>query len=325
MLVGYISDEDDVALHDVVVLVEQGNQWWEARSEANGAIHADVRPGEYTITFKRDSYGGKRVTVAIDDDAPHRFRLVSDRLMGFMWPKWVRVGESAEYRVNSREAFRLDLFRYGWDKEFTRSYGWCGEHGPQAMTQITPDTDYTQTGVHWNQIGYSLEYQKHAIDAPTSSGLYFRHAKTETGSFFSFPWIVSPAAPEASIAVLTSNVTWNAYNSFGGRSNYFSQDGLRPQPTVNARQDLLRYTNPDTSPFKEREAPLSFERPELPSCVPKDARITDPIAGRMGSAFAQGEWRLLGWLEREGFQYDLYSETDLHFGGLSLDAYISTV
>jgi hypothetical protein len=151
--------------------------------------------------------------------------------------------------------------------------------------------------------------------------LYFLHAKTRAGNFFSFPWIVSPAAAEASIAVLTSNITWNAYNNFGGRSNYFSQDGLRPQPTVNARQDLLRYTKPDTWPFEERAAPLSFERPELPSCVPEESRITDPIAGRMGSAFAQGEWRLLGWLEREGFQYDLYSETELHFGGLSLDDY----
>jgi hypothetical protein len=36
---------------------------------------------------------------------------------------------------------------------------------------------------------------------------------------------------------------------------------------------------------------------------------------------APAEWRLLGWLEREGFAYDLYSETELHFGRLDLDAY----
>ena len=166
MLIGYVSDEDDVALHDVSVLLEQTNEWWRTRSLANGAIYADIRHGEYTITFNRDGFGGKRVTVAIQEDSPHRFRLVSDRLMGFMWPKWGRVGERAEYRVISREAFRLDLFRYGWEKDFVRSYGWCDEHGPRAMTQITPDADYTQTGVRWNQIGYSLEYQKHAIDAP---------------------------------------------------------------------------------------------------------------------------------------------------------------
>ena len=321
MLVGYVSDEDDVALHDVAILFEGGDQWCEARSLANGAIHADIRPGKYDVTLKQSGFSAKRVSVEIQDGSPHRFRLLSDRLMGFMWPKWVRVGGLAEYKVHSHEAFRLDLYRYGWDKEFIHSYGWCDEHGPRAMSQITPDADYTQTGVAWNQVGYNLEFQKHAISAPGRSGLYFLHAKTQSGKFFSFPWIVSPAKAESAIAVLTSNITWNAYNKFGGRSNYFSQDGLRAQPTVNSRQDLHRYTSTELWPFKERAAPLSFERPELPSSVPEDACITDSIAGRMGSAFAQGEWRLLGWLEREGFQYDLYSETDLHFGGFSLDHY----
>ena len=36
---------------------------------------------------------------------------------------------------------------------------------------------------------------------------------------------------------------------------------------------------------------------------------------------APAEWRLLGWLEREGFDYDLYAETQLHAGQLDLDAY----
>jgi hypothetical protein len=36
---------------------------------------------------------------------------------------------------------------------------------------------------------------------------------------------------------------------------------------------------------------------------------------------APAEWRLLAWLEREGFQYDLYAETQLHTGVLNLNAY----
>ena len=36
---------------------------------------------------------------------------------------------------------------------------------------------------------------------------------------------------------------------------------------------------------------------------------------------APGEWRLLGWLEREGFAYDYYAEAQLHDGTLQLDAY----
>src|SRR5262249_52398532 len=36
---------------------------------------------------------------------------------------------------------------------------------------------------------------------------------------------------------------------------------------------------------------------------------------------APAEWRLLGWLEREGYPYDLYAESQLHAGQLPLDSY----
>jgi len=44
--------------------------------------------------------------------------------------------------------------------------------------------------------------------------------------------------------VLASNITWNAYNNFGGRSNYIHADHLPPTPTVNARSELPRYNDP---------------------------------------------------------------------------------
>ena len=53
-------------------------------------------------------------------------------------------------------------------------------------------------------------------------------------------------AATAQIAVVMSTNTWNAYNNFGGRSNYINATGLQPEPTVNGRQELLRYR--DDSP-----------------------------------------------------------------------------
>nr|WP_210211320.1 N,N-dimethylformamidase beta subunit family domain-containing protein [Mesorhizobium sp. M2A.F.Ca.ET.043.05.1.1] len=55
--------------------------------------------------------------------------------------------------------------------------------------------------------------------------------------------------------------------------------------------------------------------------MPVDARITDPIEGREPNHLAAAEWRLLGWLEREGFAADTYSDVHLHTGALDLDAY----
>jgi hypothetical protein len=53
--------------------------------------------------------------------------------------------------------------------------------------------------------------------------------------------------------------------------------------------------------------------------------VTDPIAGRAPNHIAPAEWRFLGWLEREGFAYDFYAETQLHTGVVPLDAYAVVV
>ena len=41
----------------------------------------------------------------------------------------------------------------------------------------------------------------------------------------------------------------------------------------------------------------------------------------MASSHAPAEWRLLAWLEREGFAYDLFADQQLHDGTLDLAAY----
>jgi hypothetical protein len=145
------------------------------------------------------------------------------------------------------------------------------------------------------------------------------------GAEFGFPWIVAPdlrtAKPQA-VAVLLGNITWNAYNSFGGRSNYIHPDALPPTPTVNARLELKRYTDPRHINYDTEDyAPLSFDRPELINHIPLRERVTDPIEGRAGCHLAQAEWRLLGWLERQGFRYDVWAETQLHFDQLPLERY----
>ncbi len=63
--------------------------------------------------------------------------------------------------------------------------------------QITPDGDYMQTGVQWNKIGYGSPHHTQLVSAPERSGLYYLHAKTESGKFFSFPWVVAPAQAHA--------------------------------------------------------------------------------------------------------------------------------
>ena len=326
MLIGYVSDERYVAISDVAVEFERdGESAAVIHSSPRGAIYADIEPGQYRATLAKEGFGSKSVAITVDPANPYQFRLLADGLLGYMWPKWVRSGERSEFRVHSVDAFQLTLWRYGLDREFIRMLGWFDEHGPRAVMQITPDGDYTQTGVQWNKQGYGSPHHTQTVAGPARSGLYYLHAKTELGAFFSFPWIVAPEKPSAKIAVAMSTNTWNAYNNFGGRSNYVNSTRLPPTPTVNARLDLNRYTAIDSFrewSFPDEEyAPLSFERPEPCNFVPEHTTVNDPIRGRQGNHLAPAEWRLLAWLEREGFEYDVYSDQQLHDGTLDLGAY----
>ncbi len=323
MLIGYVSDERYCALPDTAVeLLNAAGESWPAHARASGAIHADCPPGEYEVVLSKPGYGSKRTRAAVRPGRVHRFRLLSDGLLGYAWPKCVRAGETAEFKVHSVVQYHLELWRYGWDKQRVLGLGWHDEHGPRATMQITPDGDYTQTGVGWNTVGYGSPSHLQLVAAPARSGLYYFHARTAAGLDFTFPWVVAPATPTAPVAVLASNITWNAYNNFGGRSNYINADELPATPIVNGRQELKRYIDPKHHTWGcDRYAPLSFDRPEPMNHIDPAERITDPIEGRNGCHQAQAEWRLLGWLEREGFAYDYYSETQLHHGVLDLSKY----
>jgi hypothetical protein len=319
----YVSDEMYLALADVAgeFQSEESGNITPLRSSPRGAFYGDLEPGRYRVTLSMSGYGAK-TSSAVLGDAPFQFRLLRDRLLGYMWPKWVRGGDKAEYRISSIEQYQLTLWRYGLKKEFVRMIGWIDEHGPEANRQVLPDGDFTQTGAKWNEIGYPA---RPVIVAPERTGLYYLWAKTPGGNAFSFPWVVAPSRPQAKIAVLASTNTWNAYNNFGGRSNYINPEGLPPVPIVNSRQDLDRFSDPQ--PFgvwrwrDDEFLPLSFDRPEPNNHLLDDGEVTDPVRGRVQCGQTPGEWRLLGWLEREGFDYDYYAEAQLHDGTLNLDAY----
>lgn len=329
MLVGYVSDERYVALDDVGVEFERnGVTVAVVRSTPRGRVIADLEPGRYDVTLRRTGFGRKRVTIQVAAGGrPYQFRLLADRLTGFVWPRWLRSGDRAELMFHALEPYRLSLWRYGWRREFVRTLGWWDEHGPDANMQITPDGDYTQTGVAFNKVGYGNNpHHTQLVTAPSRGGLHYVHAEGESGAFFAAPWVVSPAAGAATapIAVVLSTNTWNAYNNFGGRSNYINSTGLPPEPAVNGRQELSRYrpdAPPDWQAPDEAFLPLSFQRPEPFNSVPRDAEPTDPIAGRQPNHLAPAEWRLLAWLEREGFGYDVYSDAQLDDGTLDLAAY----
>ncbi|MBO35117.1 MAG: N,N-dimethylformamidase, partial [Verrucomicrobiales bacterium] len=129
MLIGYVSDEKYLALCDVALEFVRGGESVEVRSRATGAVHADLPPGDYSVALQKPGFGPKRVELTVTEGMePYHFRLLSDSLLGYIWPKWVRAGESAEFRLHSATRYKLELFRYGLKREFIRAVGWFDEH-----------------------------------------------------------------------------------------------------------------------------------------------------------------------------------------------------
>ena len=88
MLIGYVSDERHIALHDVQFEIASETLHVEARSRATGEIFADIPPGPYTVTCQKDGFGPKRTQINLHPDRPHHFRLLAHKLLGYAWPKW---------------------------------------------------------------------------------------------------------------------------------------------------------------------------------------------------------------------------------------------
>jgi hypothetical protein len=169
MLVGYVSDERFVGLSDVSFEFRGGNGVVTANSTISGAVCADVEPGAYEVVLGRDGYGSKIVAMEVDSSRPHQFRLLSNTLYGYMWPKCARSGEQSQFRVHSIEEYNLERWRYGSSKEFVRQIGTLDEHGPRATVQIAPDRRLQPIGRPMDHARYHntrWNHSKPALDDP---------------------------------------------------------------------------------------------------------------------------------------------------------------
>src|SRR5438270_10949522 len=107
MLVGYVSDERYVALVDVAVVIENDSGMIATRSLANGAIVGDVEAGPCRVTLAKDGFGAKRVEMTVTPGKPYPFRLLSDRLLGYAWPKRATTRQEGQFRVHSTDPYTL--------------------------------------------------------------------------------------------------------------------------------------------------------------------------------------------------------------------------
>ena len=98
--------------------------------------------------------------------------------------------------------------------------------------------------------------------------------------------------------------SWLCYGSGSG-----SGSGSSPDP-------FGRRAATDTDPAfqgygSETYAPLSMDRPSPILHIPQHVQLDDPIEGRAACHVAEAEWRVAGWMEREGVEHDIYAESQV--------------
>ena len=101
MIIGYVSDQDYLAIADVSVEFTKDDRLvGQTKSYMSGAVDIDLPPGQYKMTLGKPGYGSKHVDVHLPVSEPIKFRLLADKLLGYMWPKWSVSGEQSTIRIN---------------------------------------------------------------------------------------------------------------------------------------------------------------------------------------------------------------------------------
>lgn len=302
-----------------VVLVDiRGSEIDRVSTNSNGewAISAPITGA--SLQFSKPGFISKSIPITETTDV---IRLLEDRLIGYQDKLWFLPGEKVSVYVHSSAVYSATLYRHGIKKQQLYE-----SRDNQEQIQNVPDEFFTEDGLNWNQ---SFMYQ---IPDDATPGLYSLLLEAKDQKPFAIPMIVSTPVSRMGVnklLVLASTNTWQAYNIWGGRSRYlnFEDDSLSEpteKPTLQRFISSIITIIKSVFPFsvivllrkylhtnKEKIAPwmfkkLAIQRP-FTNCDLEsdtwDAPFTNHLAG--------AEWRILAWLEKKGFDYDIVSGWEL--------------
>ncbi len=274
----------------------------------------DFKDGE-TILFTCDGFVSRQFNHAT---LPNMVRLLEDKLIGYQNTLWFVPGETVDTFVHAPVSYTAKLFRHGFLKKLVADIGLF-----PAQTQLVPDGYFVDTGLDWHR-NFAYTIPEHA-----KPGLYSLLLESHGQEPFAIPMVVS--TPEAQygthtkLLVLVSTNTWQSYNLWGGRSRYRNFEDrastefcpsmnpwrkmvslLLPLPIKTAIKRLLRRSStPASEPWNFKQ--LTIRRP-FTNCALEEEHVFQPFTNHLAAA----EWRLLAWLEREGYEYDIVTGYDLH-------------
>ena len=233
----------------------------------------DVRNGSNGPNAERGWAAGSDSPIGVGWGIEERVSLA-----GYPMPLSLAPGDSVQIAMRAQRATPCTLQLYRLRENADGSVG-VPVGAPVACDvtpQPTPATAW-QTGCGWPPAA------SFTIDPSCQSGLYSARCTTQDGQDSTdVVFVVRPGAARKNLLLIANTNCWNAYNTWGGVSNYSG------------------YAVPVT---------LTFERPN-PGTAP-DARAA---GGYARNHLTAAEVWLSTWLEDSGFEFDVCSDQDFHNG-----------
>jgi hypothetical protein len=211
-------------------------------------------------------------------------------IVGFTTDISVNKGQTVYFKIKtSSTEYRLDIYRMGY-------YQGNGARliqtiVPDELPQIQPECaiDPSVNLVDCGTWAVSAHWD---IPATATSGIYFAKlvSTNPAGRANHIPFIVRDDARPSDILFKTSDLTWQAYNSYGGASIYAAHSPLEPKP---GGQGAYK---------------VSYNRPFV-------TRENIDVLGKRSFLF-NAEYPLVRWLEFNGFDVAYMSSVDLDRGSV---------
>lgn len=203
----------------------------------------------------------------------------SESIQGYTTKFSYFPGDTVQFKVKTDSPnWRIRIYRMGW-------YGGKGARRLADITpsvqlpQTQPDQPFTDPGTLLKDYGNWAVSATWAIPATAVSGVYYALLERQDNSDSNQVIFVVKRSGPSDILVQTSDMTWQAYNMFGGNSLYFSE------PTAD----------------QSRAYKVSYNRPIF--------------GGGIENMFLASEVPLVRFLERNGYDVSYCGGIDVHEDG----------
>jgi hypothetical protein len=193
---------------------------------------------------------------------------------GYCWPMSGAPGDTIRFHVSTSTPGTARV-------SFVRLAG----RGPRLGVHVENGEEFPASfqsaGTYAADCGWPAAFEKTLSSAlPWTPGFYAARVWGVSGPPYDIPFIVKRGATRAPLALLVNVNNWNAYNTWGGASNY----------TVTSNPIDLTHKRPNHH------------------------LLTAARDHANGTHMLRGEIWLHGWLKAQGYEVDLYTDVDLENG-----------